>query len=263
VTATVDPPDVRRRHVESVMGTVVSFDLRSAIPDSALEEACRWLHTVDAVFSTYRADSEICRLSRGELRIEDCRPEVAEVLELCETYRQLSDGHFSATAAGKLDPSAVVKGWAVEQASAILVRAGSQRHAICGGGDIQLVGGSAEVPWQVGIVDPFDPTQVLTVISVTSGAVATSGTTQRGAHIVNPRTGRPATDLASVSVVGDRLTHVDALATAALAMGNRSREWLGSLPDVEAYIVTADGRQWATGGFAASGVRPGLLPARP
>jgi thiamine biosynthesis lipoprotein len=243
---------VHRRHVEAVMGTVVSFDLRSAAPDHALKDACDWLHTVDAVFSTYRPDSEICRLGRDELRLEDCRPEVAEVLDLCETYRQLSDGYFSVTAHGVLDPSAVVKGWAVEAASAILISAGSHRHAICGGGDIQLAARPADPPWQVGIVDPFDTTQVLTVLSITTGAVATSGINQRGSHIFDPKTGRPATDLASVTVVGDHLTHVDALATAGLAMGHHAKEWLSGLPDIEAQAVTADGRQWATRNFPVS-----------
>lgn len=238
------------------MGTVVSFDLRSAIPDRALIDACGWLHTVDAVFSTYQPDSEICRLGRGELRIDECRPEVTEVLELCETYRQLSDGYFSVIALGMLDPSAVVKGWAVEAASTILVRAGSQRHAICGGGDIQLIGAPTDPPWQVGVVDPFDPMQVLTVVSITTGAVATSGTSQRGPHIINPKSGRPATELASVTVVGDRLTHVDALATAAMAMGSQAKEWLSGIPDVQAHTVSADGQQWATRNFPASHLSP-------
>jgi FAD:protein FMN transferase len=252
----VQQPGVHRRHVEPVMGTVVSFDLRSAISDRALQDACNWLHVVDSVFSTYQTDSEICRLSRGELRIEDCRNEVREVLDLCQTYRQLSDGYFSVTAHGTLDPSAIVKGWAVEAASTILVNAGSRRHAICGGGDIQCVSQPGDPPWQVGIVDPFDSTQVLAVLSVTSGAVATSGITQRGPHVINPRTGRPAMDLASVTVTGDRLTHVDALATAALAMGRQALEWLSSIPDIEAYIVSVDGRQWATPDFPASHLTP-------
>jgi thiamine biosynthesis lipoprotein len=238
------------------MGTAVSFDLRSAIRDSALEAACTWLHTVDVTFSTYQPDSEICRISRGELSVDECRPEVAEVLELCETYRQLSDGYFSVTALGKLDPSAVVKGWAVEAASTILLRAGSQRHAICGGGDIQLIGASTDPPWQVGVVDPFDPTQVCTVLSVTNGAVATSGTSQRGPHIIDPKTGRPATELASVTVVGHHLTHVDALATAGLAMGHQAREWLSDIPGIEAHAVSADGQQWATPDFPFSHLTP-------
>jgi FAD:protein FMN transferase len=256
VTVIDEQPGSRRRHVERVMGTVVSFDVRSAVPDRAVTDACNWLHTVDTVFSTYQPDSEICRLGRGELRLEHCRPEVAEVLGLCDNYRQLSDGYFSVTAHGVLDPSAVVKGWAVEAASTILVRAGSQRHAICGGGDLQLVGAPGDPPWQVGIVDPFDPTRVLAVLSITAGAVATSGITQRGPHVINPRTGQPATDLASVTVVGDRLTHADALATAALAMGHHAKEWLNCLPDVEAHAVTADGRQWATRNFPVSHLTP-------
>jgi thiamine biosynthesis lipoprotein len=250
VSATVDRTTAPSRHVEPVMGTVVSFDLRDPVPLAALDEAIAFLHRADRLFSTYRDDSEVSRLGRGELRLAACDPDVVKVLELCDHYRWLSGGYFAAACNGRLDPSGIVKGWAVEGAGDILSAAGSRRHAVNGGGDIQLAGSPEPGrPWQVGIAHPLRPGHLATVITGCDLAVATSGVAERGHHVVDPRTGRPADALASVTVVGDRLTHVDALATAALAMGHAARDWLSELTDVAAFAVTADGGQWSTAGF--------------
>ena len=82
------------RHAEEVMGTVFSFDVRGGEPEAvrtALEEAIARLHRVDEVFSTYREDSQISRLVRGEITVEECDPGVAEVLEL--SLRDVRDGY--------------------------------------------------------------------------------------------------------------------------------------------------------------------------
>ncbi len=134
-------------HVEHVMGTVVSFDLRfvddsqRAPMQAAVADAVIWLHRVDDVFSTYRSDSQISRLGRGELRLTDCDDDVAEVLDLCAEIGRESDGYFSSTYGGQLDPTGLVKGWAVQRASEILTAAGCEHHCVNGGGDIQAVGG--------------------------------------------------------------------------------------------------------------------------
>src|SRR4051812_15786450 len=207
------------RHAEHVMGTVFSFDLPDPeLAGGALQDATAWLHWVDATFSTYRDDSDINRLARGELRIEDCPAEVTEVLDLCVEAARRTDGYFTATPGGRLDPSGLVKGWAVEEASRRLTVAGSRRHSVGGGGDIQMTGGHHE-PWLVGIADPRRPGLLAAVVEVADGAVATSGTAERGHHVVNPRTGAPATELAAVTVVGPELTWADVYATAALARG--------------------------------------------
>jgi thiamine biosynthesis lipoprotein len=73
-------------HVEHVMGTVVSFDVRFAKElerapmRAAVADAVTWLHRVDDVFSTYRDGSQVSRLGRGELRLAVCDCDVAYVL---------------------------------------------------------------------------------------------------------------------------------------------------------------------------------------
>lgn len=244
-------------HVEHVMGTVVSFDVRfddeaqRQPMHAAVADAVSWLHRVDDVFSTYRDDSQISRLGRGELRLTDCDGDVAEVLELCAQIGRESDGYFSSTYGGKLDPTGLVKGWAIQRASERLSAAGSVHHLVNGGGDIQAVGGSAPgVSWQVGIAHPLEPRAVASVVQITDGAVATSGIAERGAHVVDPFTGQPAVTLASVTVVGRDLIRSDAYATAAIAMGGQARRWLENCVGYEAFAVGANGLGWWTPGYA-------------
>ncbi len=235
------------------MGTVFSFDLRD-VGDwtAALEAATSWLHQVDATYSTYREESVVSRLARGELTLAECDAEVREVFDRCDAVARQSHGFFSVTPGGRLDPSGLVKGWAIERASDILRAHGSANHAVNGGGDMQLAGGgSPGAPWRVGISDPRQVGQLLTVVVARDAAVATSGTAERGAHVFNPFSQQPATELASVTVVGSKLTLVDAYATAALAMGEGSREWVESLAGFEAMAVRPDGTRWQTTGFAA------------
>lgn len=251
-------------HVEHVMGTVVSFDVRFAQESgrasmrAAVADAVTWLHRVDDVFSTYRSHSQVSRLGRGEVRLADCDGDVADVLELCAQVGRESDGYFSSMYGGRLDPTGLVKGWAVQRASELLSAAGSAHHLVNGGGDIQAVGGSAPgIPWQIGIAHPLGRGAFASVVQVTDGAVATSGIAERGAHVVDPFTGQPAVALASVTVVGRDLIRSDAYATAAIAMGDRARRWLEDCAGYEAFAVAADGFGWWTSGYS----RVGSVPA--
>lgn len=250
-------------HVEHVMGTVVSFDVRFADESArapmraAVADAVSWLHRVDDVFSTYQPDSQVSRLGRGELRLADCDGDVAEVLELCAQVGHESAGYFSSTFGGELDPTGLVKGWAVQRASELLSSAGSTHHLVNGGGDIQAVGGSAPgMPWQIGIAHPLERGALASVVRLTDGAVATSGIAERGTHVLDPFTGQPAVALASVTVVGPDLIRSDAYATAAIAMGDRARGWLAGRAGYEGFGITADGLGWWTSGYPGVGSVP-------
>src|SRR5260370_1446830 len=135
----------RRRHAERVMGTVVSFDVPAMagepMGDGVLGRAVRWLHWVDATFSPYRDDSDVSRFGRGELRLVDCAPELAEVLQACAAISARSGGYFTTTPGGTFDPSGYVKGWAIEQAAAMLTAAGSAERSVNGGRVSQCAGG--------------------------------------------------------------------------------------------------------------------------
>jgi thiamine biosynthesis lipoprotein len=247
------------RHAEHVMGTVFSFDV--AIGDgsgepgarAAIADAASWLRHVEDVFSPYRTDSEISRLNRRELRLGECDPDVSYVLDRCAEIGVASNGYFSSTFAGRLDPTGFVKGWAIQRTSETLRDAGFYNHSVNGGGDVQLAGAPEPYAWwQVGIAHPLHPGEFADVVAIRDGAVATSGTAERGLHIVDPLTGKPASLLASVTVIGPHLAYADAFATAAFAMGAQARSWLESLGGYEALAIASDGSGWATSGWATS-----------
>ena len=241
------------RWVEPCMGTVFSLVVADEGEwSTALTEVVEWLHLVDRTFSTYREDSAISRLRRGE-SVDDSL--VHEVLELCERYEEETDGAFSASFRGDVDPTGLVKGWAIERASEILRRHGSANHAVNGGGDVQAAGEPASGrPWRIGIADPGDSSRVLTTVEGRDFAVATSGTAERGRHIVDPRSGRPADAVASVSVIGASLTWVDVAATAAFVMGGDALAWLAS-KGLKGIVVELDGTVRSTDGPDAAPVR--------
>lgn len=233
----------RGRHVEHCMGTVFSIDIRDPGDwSAAVAEVVGWLHHVDEVFSTYRPGSDISRMQRRELRLADADPAVAEVLELCADAGSATRGCFSARRDGLIDPTGLVKGWAVEHASRLLREHGSAHHAVNGGGDLQLAGNAAPGrPWRIGISDPSDRGRVIATVTGSDLAVATSGTAERGAHITDPFTGRPVTHLAGATVTGPSLTRADAYATAAVVMGPDALSWIEGIPGHAALLVDPGG----------------------
>ena len=245
------PPAPVHRRVEHVMGMPVSLALRGrhsagARADAAWADVLAVLHEADRVFSTYRPDSCVNRLDRGELYLEDCPPDVHEVLDLGELARLESGGAFDVRREGAdgrrhLDPSGVVKGWAVQRAARFLAEVPDTDSCLSAGGDMVCHVASDGPPWRIGVEDPHDPRRVLATVPVSTGAVATSGSTHRGAHVVDARTGRPATALASVTVLGPELVWADIDATAALALGDHALPWLRTRPGRRGLVVHAEG----------------------
>jgi FAD:protein FMN transferase len=233
--------------VRHIMGMPIEIDVRDEAVD--VEPAFAWLRRADALFSTYSEDSEISRLDRGELLLSECAPEVDEVLTRCVALRRETDGYFDVRAGGRLDPSGLVKGWAVARAAERL--ACVRRLFINAGGDIATRGG----PWRIGIRHPVRRSRLAAVLEVSDLAVATSGEYERGRHVLDPHTGRPPEGLLSVTIVGPDLGTADAYATAAFAMGAAGPEWTTTLDGYEALCITADHRVLSTPGMDRHRVR--------
>jgi len=155
-------------------------------------------------------------------------------------------GYFDVRAGGRLDPSGLVKGWAVAGAAARLAAAGARDLFIDAGGDIATRGGS----WRIGIRHPLDRGRLAAALEGSDLAVATSGEYERGRHVVDPHTGRPPEGLLSVTVVGPDVAAADAYATAAFAMGAAGPAWAATLPAYDAVCITADQRVLSTPGMA-------------
>ncbi|MEV4483475.1 FAD:protein FMN transferase [Micromonospora coxensis] len=229
------------------MGTAISLDLADDLPAATLHELAEqtfgWLREVDARFSTWRDDSEVCRLDRGELPLAEASADLRAVLERCADLWRATDGFFDAYATGRLDPSGYVKGWSAQVASDRLVAAGAGNHCLNAGGDVVVRGLSPTGrPWRIGVAHPWDPTATCLVLAATDLAVATSGVQHRGPHVRDPRRGVPARGLRSVTVVGADLGLADAYATAAMAMGESGVGWLDRLDGHLHAVVTDDAR---------------------
>ena len=237
-----------RRRVEIVMGLPISLALRGRYAtgpraDAAWDEALAVLREADRVFSRFRPDSAVSRLARGEIDVADCPREVAEVLALGEEARRASGGAFGVRRPGVgLDTDGVVKGWAVERAMRAFDDLEDTDVCLSGGGDLACVVRDPDAaPWRIGIEDPRDPSRLLAVVPVHTGAVATAGSAHRGDHVVHAVTGEPPDGVASVTVVGPDLTWADIDATAAYAMGPEALAWLRTRPGRSGLVVWSDG----------------------
>jgi thiamine biosynthesis lipoprotein len=244
-------PGIRR--VEFVMGMPIVVDVRDDAVDTAtLDALFDWLRLVDATFSTYKEDSEISRLNRGDLTLADAHPDVRAVLARCDELREATNGYFDARFdGGAIDPSGLVKGWSVDRAAAILDKAGLTNYAINAGGDIRLRGGALpDAIWRVGIQHPLVREGVAAVVEGDDLAVATSGEYARGQHVLDPHTKQPPSGVLSVTITGPDLATADAYATAAFAMGaERAPHWTARLRGYEAMTILADERILSTPGF--------------
>ena len=177
--------------------------------------------------------------------------ELEEVLLLCEQTKVESGGYFDVAREGRIDPSGLVKGWAIQKASALLSARGFANHFVDAGGDVQAIGlhGPGQ-PWRVGIRNPFNRDELVKVLTISDRGVATSGTAIRGQHIYNPlQPDLPLTEIVSLTVVGPSIYESDRLATAAFAMGRNGLGFIAGRPDVEGYAITAEGVAEYTPGF--------------
>ncbi|SIT78683.1 FAD:protein FMN transferase [Microbacterium sp. RU33B] len=252
MSAAARRPESRRVRTATTMGTVVSIhvvgDTDELTFDRAAESCFDELRHVERIFSTYRSDSDITRMNRGEIGIDDADPSVREVADACERAESESRGLFSAHWAGGFDPTGYVKGWAVERAARrylepLCGRAGVRAAGIGAGGDLQLfTADAAEGTWRVGIADPRDRTRLVATVPVRNGAVATSGSAERGAHVIDPRTGSPARGVASMTVIADRLADADLWATVGLVAGFDDLSWTSRAPSHTGISVADDGR---------------------
>lgn len=229
------------------MGTTVSIDIRAPfVAQEAIEAAVAWFHDVDRRFSPYRADSEVTRVGTGDLAFEDASPDVRAMFTLADDLHARTDGYFDPRGHrtdGRPDPTGVVKGWAVDEAVALLRLAGGRNLQVVAGGDLVALGEPLPGrPWRVGIRHPDQADRVAGVLLIRDLAVATSGLYERGAHIVDPHTGTPAAGLRSMTVIGPGLTLADAYATAAFAMGETGIAWVARQENHGAVAVTNDSR---------------------
>lgn len=244
-----------------VWSTTVSLEVRAASVEAAgaaFDAVEVFLRDVDGWFSTFRTDSPVHALRTGRVSESAVPAVVAGVISACRVARDLTQGAFDPWAVpGGFDPSGYVKGWAAERAVAMLVAAGFPDVSVNAGGDVVCRGGPEPGrPWRIGIRHPVQHDLVARVVELREGAVATSGTYERGLHVIDPRTGLAADRVVSATVVGPDGGLADAVATALVVTGVDDMAWFGGLPDPSswsAYVVTGETATFTGPAFAQRG----------
>ena len=231
-----------------VWGTIVDVDIAgkdvsTAQLDAGMQKVKDFCHGVDQDFSTYIDSSWVTRLRTGKVEIADCPASVQEVWQLCLQAKYLSDVAFDPWAVdGGFDPSGLVKGWAADICADKLISAGAQHVQVNAAGDLALRGGFFDTsdgqvkPWKIGVVNPDNKQEVLQIFEIMDGAIATSGTYERGAHITDPYTGLIAIGAKSATIVGAHGWLCDALATAVMVAGQDGAQWF-TQPELAGYQV--------------------------
>ncbi len=242
------------------------FDICDAsVGVETLRSVIEWLHWVDATFSTYRENSQISRLNRGELTREQLHADVREVLDRCEQLRRDTGGYFDIAAPyrtrtppaagygrpGSLEPSGLVKGWAIARAARQLRDAGASNFSVNAGGDALLCGHpDGDERWRVGIQHPRSAREIALTLGLRDLAIATSGTYVRGAHIIDPLADGAPSGLLSVTIVGPDVAAADAYATAAFAMGAiGAAQFCAGLDGYDAVLIRDDDTVVTTSGI--------------
>lgn len=244
----------------ATMGTIVSVRLTdfSTVPGRGAEarsDAVELVETVfrrwNAQFSLYRADSELSRVARGEIRLTDASETLRNCYALALDWRDRTRGVFTPHRSdGVIDLSGVVKALAIAEAGAALTARGHENWSINAGGDVLTTGvpSAAQPDWVVAIVDPMDRSEVIASVPLRHPlhAVATSGSAERGEHIWT--VGGPA-QFHQVSVFAGDIVTADVLATAIVAGGEAALADLTARFAIDVLAVLPDGRLLATPGL--------------
>lgn len=247
-----------------IMGMPVTLEIVDPTADETIFPAVFDYFTyIDKTFSTYKPESEMMRINRGELPENEWSDDMRIIFMLAEETKQRTNGYFDIKKPGSgadgrdfYDPSGIVKGWAIWQAAKIVEDRGFTNYYVDAGSDIQVSGVNGEgTPWRIGVKNPFKQDEIVKVVVAAGNAqthglgIATSGTYIRGAHIYNPKTGAMANEIASLTVIGLNIYEADRFATAAFVMGERAIHFIESLPGFEGYMIDKNGIATMTSGF--------------
>lgn len=234
------------------MGMPAMVEIVGEHAQEGIDAVFSYFIAIEEQFSPYRAESEVSRVNSGGVPLAAVSAAYAEVLALAEKTKKETYGYFDVhRPTGGIDPSGIVKGWALKNAAQLLHSLGYTNFCIDVGADVAVSGCNASgALWSIGIRNPFNHDEIVKVVRMMSGGVATSGSAARGDHIYNPHDPtHPVRDVASITVVGRDILEADRFATAAFAMGKEGINFIETIPGLEAYSIDTEGVATMTSGF--------------
>jgi thiamine biosynthesis lipoprotein len=240
------------KKVELIMGMPVTVEVvDESVEEKHFKKVFNYFKEIDKRFSTYKKNSEVTKINEGKLSSKQFSSEMKEVLKKCEETKKLSNGYFDIERNGKIDPSGLVKGWAIYNASKILKTDGFKNFYVDAGGDIQISGRNGDGDkWRIGIRNPLNRHQNVKILGATNCGIATSGTAIRGQHIYNPKNLKSEIkDILSLTVIAKNIYEADRFATAAFAMGREGIHFLHEMK-LDAYMIDCNEQATYTEGFS-------------
>jgi len=222
------------------MGMPITVEIpNESMVQNPIDRVFEYFNYVDQKFSTYKKESEISQINQGLLTENEYSSDMKQILAMCEETKALTNGYFDISRNGILDPSGLVKGWAIDNATKILDQFGFNNYYVEAGGDIQVKGNNEKGQfWRIGIRNPFNIKEVIKIVNVTNQGIATSGTYIRGQHVYNPFSqNEKLTEIVCITVIGTNIYEADRFATAAFAMGKEGIEFIDKLHGFAGYMI--------------------------
>lgn len=210
----------------------------------------RYWDTLDKQFSTYKKDSEVEKINRGEIQFKNYSLLMKKIMRLALKTKKDTHGYFDVFFQGRFDPSGIVKGYAIYEGSKMLKKMGYKNYYVEIAGDIDARGKNQDgKPWSIGIKNPFNQNEIVKVLKIKNRGVATSGNYIRGNHIYNPVDKARKNNVASITVIGSNVYEADRIATAAFAMGEKGIQFIEKVRGLEGYMINNKKIATYTSGF--------------
>lgn len=240
------------KQTKLIMGMPITVEIADKkVSGNIFQKVFVYFRQIDKQFSPFKKTSEVSLVSAGKILPKDYSTPMKEVVALAEKTKVQTGGFFDVWHNGKFNPSGIVKGWAILNATDLIAKAGFANFYVEAGGDVEARGlnGKGE-KWQVGIRNPFAIREIVKTLDISNLGMATSGTYFRGRHIYNPFDPQKKLDeVVSLTVIGKNILEADRFATACFAMGKEGIEFLEKTPDLEGYLINAKSIATMTRGF--------------
>lgn len=224
-----------------VMGMTAIIEIaEETVNERDIDKVFEYFNYIDAKFSPYKNTSELEKINNGKITKDNYSKDMNKILKLSNMTKNETNGFFNIEINGKIDPSGIVKGYAIHEASKMLQQMKYKNFSVEIAGDIQVCGKNKDRKWKIGIQNPFNPDEIIRIAYLSDKGIATSGNYMRGKHIINPIKNIKSDEIESFTVIGSNIFDADRFATAAFAMGENGIEFINKLNGVEGYMVKKD-----------------------